>query len=80
VRISGLWLHVFQVDDAAIVGNKRGGERKNGVLHPETLLARRLEHEQHALALGHFAAVHQTDLVLLRGQGDLNVHLVNACR
>ena len=80
VGVGGLWLHVFQVDDGSVVGNERCRQGQKGVFHPETLFAGVREDKQHALALGHVGPVHQSDLVLLWRHGDLNVHLVDACR
>jgi hypothetical protein len=80
VRLQGLRRHLVDVDDAAVVGDERDGQRQQRVLHPEALLGRLFEDEQHALVLGHFLAVHQSGHALLGRRGDLGVDLVHADR
>ena len=80
VRVGGLRLHVGQVDDGAVVGHEGGGQRQQGVLHPEALGGGLLEHEQHAFVHRHLAAVHQADLALLRRGRHLGVDAVHAGR
>ena len=62
----------------AVVGHEGGGQRQQGVLHPEALRGGLLEDEQHALVLRHFLAVHQADLPLLGRLRDLGIDLVHA--
>jgi hypothetical protein len=73
-----LGLHVGQVDDGAVVGNESGGQGQEGVFHPKTLLGGLLKRKQHAFALGHVGAVHQTGGALIGGGGNLHLHLVHA--
>lgn len=79
VRIGGLWLHVGQVHDGAVVGDEGRRQRQQGVFHPKALRAGLLEHKQHAFVLRHVATEHQAYAALLGGLGHLCVNLVHAC-
>ena len=76
--VGGLGLHIGQVDDGAIVGDKGCSQRQDGVLHPKTLLTGLLKGKQHAFGLGHFCAVHQTNGPLIGVGGHLRLDLVHA--
>ena len=71
-------LHVGQVHDGAVIGNKGGRQGQQGVLHPKALGGRLLKHKQHAFVLGHFFAVHQTNAALVRRLRHLRVDLIHA--
>ena len=79
VRVQRLRLHVVDVDDGAVVGDEGGRQRQQRVLHPEALLARLLEDEQHAFVLRHLLAVHQAGRALV-GRGAPPGRRSCACR
>ncbi len=59
-----MWLHVYEVDDGSVVGQKGGRQGQQRVFHPKALRGRLLKHKQHAFVLGHFFAKHQARLSL----------------
>ena len=78
MRIRTLRLHIGQIHNGAVIGQKSRGQWQKGVAHPETLLGDLLEYEKHAFRLRHFFAKHQSGLALLGGQSQLGIDLVHA--
>jgi len=79
MRVGGLWLHICQIDDGAVIGHKGSSEWQQFVFHPETQFGWLAEYEDHSFVLWHFTAKHESDRLLLLGLRDLRINLVNTC-
>ncbi len=76
--IEGLRLHVFNVDDFAIIIDKGNGQWQECVFHPHAHLGRVIEYKHHALIGFHLFAEHQTLFPLGFGAGYFGLDQVNA--
>ena len=76
----GFGLHILEIHDAAVVGNKGDGQWQQRVAHPEAKNPGVVVDEQHALVDSHCLAVHQSHGLLLRTLSYFGLNHVHASR
>ena len=78
VRVVGLWLHVFDIENLAVGADERDRQRDISIPHPESERLGALEDEQHPVVRLQAEAVHETGLALRRCRGQFGRQLGRA--